>query len=149
MEPPGPLREGRTPRRRIYRVDGPDPIDVHVGAQLRTARLFSGMTLAQTAAAFKVSRQAIDKYERAHMRVSAHMLWQAAYLFKKPIGYFFEGLHQGGNSGLGATRSRIEVELLKAFRSVESRELRMEVVRFLRVAAKTLRKDRAPDQESQ
>jgi len=55
------------------------------------------MTLAQTAAALKVSRQTIDKYERARMRVSAHTLWQDAHLFKKPIGYFFDGLDQGGN----------------------------------------------------
>jgi len=91
----------------------------------------------------QVSRQAIDRYERAQMRVSAYKLWQAAHLFRKPIGYFFEGLHQGGKPQPDATRSRIEVELLEAFRSVESRELRMEVVRFLRVAAKALAKDHA------
>ena len=96
------------------------------------------MTLAQIAPALNVSRQAIDKYERARMRVSAHMLWQAAHLFKKPIGYFFDGLDQGGNPRPRATRSRIEAELLVAFRSVQSRELRMEVVRLLRIAAKVL-----------
>ena len=100
--------------------------------------MFSGMTLAQIAAALNVSRQAIHKYERAHMRVSAHMLWQAAHLFKKPIGYFFDALDQGGNPTPRATRSRIEAELLVAFRSVQSRELRMEVVRLLRIAAKVL-----------
>ena len=100
--------------------------------------MFSGMTLAQIAAALNVSRQAIDKYERARMRVSAHTLWQAAHLFKKPIGYFFDGLDQGGNPRPRATRSRIEAELLVAFRSVQSRELRMEVVRLLRIAAKVL-----------
>jgi transcriptional regulator with XRE-family HTH domain len=108
---------------------------------MRTARTFSGMTLAQTASALNVTRQAIDKYERARMRVSAHTLWQAAHLFKKPIGHFFDRLDQGCNPRRAATRSRIEVELLAAFRSVESRELRMEVVRFLRVAAKALGKD--------
>src|SRR3982074_2037014 len=92
------LLKPRAPRQRIFRVHGPNPIDVHVGAQMRTARLFSGMTLAQIAAALKVSRQAIDRYERAQMRVSACKLWEAAHLFKKPIGYFFEGLQQGANS---------------------------------------------------
>src|SRR5690348_16786653 len=127
VEPPGPGRLGkpRAPRKRIFGVHGPDPIDVHVGAQMRMARMFSGMTLAQIAAALNVSRQAIDRYERAQMRVSAYKLWQAAHLFKKPIGYFFEGLLQGGNPRRGATRSRIELELVAAFRSVQSRELRM------------------------
>ena len=96
------------------------------------------LSFAQIAAALNVSRQAIDKYERARMRVSAHTLWQAAHLFKKPIRYFFDGLDQGGNPTPRATCSRIEVELLVAFRSVQSRELRMEVVRFLRIAAKVL-----------
>ena len=76
--------------------------------------------------------------QRARMRVSAHMLWQAAHLFKKPIGYFFDGLDRGGSPTPRATRSRIEAELLVAFRSVQSREWRMEVVRFLRIAAKVL-----------
>ena len=138
MEPTAPATRARARRQRIYREHGPDPTDVHIGAQLRTARVFSGMTLAQIAAALNVSRQAIDKYERAHMRVSAHMLWQAAHLFKKPIGYFFDGLDQGRNPRQRATRSRIEAELLVAFRSVQSRELRMEVVRLLRIAAKVL-----------
>ena len=106
MEPPGPLRKGRAARRRIFRVHGPDPIDVHVGAQLRAARVFSGMTLAQIAAALKVSPQAIDSYERAHVRVSTQMLWQAAHLFRKLIGYFFDGLDQGGNPTPRATHSR-------------------------------------------
>jgi transcriptional regulator with XRE-family HTH domain len=145
MEPAAPLTKARPSRRRTFIEHGPNPADVHIGAQLRTARLFSGMTLAQTAAVLKVSHQAIDKYERAHMRVSAHMLWQAAHLFRKPIGYFFDGLDQDGNPAPRETHSRIEIELLVAFRSVESRELRMEVVRLLRVAATVL--GNAPDQE--
>src|SRR5947199_7603195 len=116
MEPTAPLTRPRAPRQRTYKEHGPDPTDVHIGAQLRTARIFSGMTLAQIAAALNVSRQAIDKYERAHMRVSAHMLWQAAHLFGKPIGYFFDDLDQGDNPTRRATRSRIEAELLVAFR---------------------------------
>ena len=131
------MTRARAQRQRTFLEHGPDPIDVHIGAQLRTARVFSGMTLAQIAAALNVSRQAIDKYERARMRVSAHTLWQAAHLFKKPIGYFFDGLDQGGNPPR-ATCSRIEAELLVAFRSVQSRELRMEVVRLLRIAARVL-----------
>src|SRR5438552_16430681 len=110
MEPAAPATRARASRQRTYIEHGPDPTDVHIGAQLRTARVFSGMTLAQIAAALNVSRQAIDKYERAHMRVSAHTLWQAAHLFKKPIGYFFDGLNQGGNPTPPATHSRIEVE---------------------------------------
>jgi transcriptional regulator with XRE-family HTH domain len=96
------------------------------------------MTLVQTAAALKVSHQAVGKYERAHMRMSAHMLWRAAHLFRKPIGYFFDGLDQGGNPTPRTTHSGIEIELLVAFRSMQSRELRMEVVRLLRIAAKVL-----------
>src|SRR5258708_32016057 len=109
MEPTAPLTRARAPRQWTYREHGPDPTDVHIGAQLRTARVFSGMTMVQVAAALNVSRQAIDKYERARMRVSAHTLWQAAHLLKKPIGYFFDGLDQGGNPRPRATRSRIEV----------------------------------------
>src|ERR1051326_6250611 len=114
MEPAAPLTRARASRHRTFIEHGPDPTDVHVGAQLKTARVFSGMTLAQIAAALKVSPQAIDSYERARVRISAHTLWQAARLFKKPVGYFFDGLDQGAtnNPTSRETRSRIKAELL-------------------------------------
>jgi transcriptional regulator with XRE-family HTH domain len=60
----------RQRRRKTITEDGPDPVDVHVGARLRQRRTLLGMSQEKLAAAFGVSFQQIQKYERGANRVS-------------------------------------------------------------------------------
>jgi len=64
--------------RRVRSKDGPDPIDVGVGLNLRRVRLARGMSQAELADALGITFQQIQKYERAANRVSASMLVKAA-----------------------------------------------------------------------
>jgi transcriptional regulator with XRE-family HTH domain len=83
-------------RRRTVVIDGPDPIDKHVGGQLRLRRAQIGMTQSELGGKLGLSFQALQKYETGENRISASRLFQLARLLDVPMGYFFEGLDQSG-----------------------------------------------------
>ena len=56
----------------------PNPIDVHVGQQIRKIRLLRGMTQQQLAKQVGVRFQQTQKYESGHNRVSASRLVKIA-----------------------------------------------------------------------
>ena len=58
--------------------DGPDPIDVAVGARIRTRRRATGLSQTQLAEALGITFQQVQKYERGANRVSASMLVKIA-----------------------------------------------------------------------
>jgi transcriptional regulator with XRE-family HTH domain len=78
-------------RHRVVQVDGPDPIDIHVGRRLRELRLQRGISLVELGRRIGVSFQAVQKYESASMRISASTLYRMAQVFAVGPGYFFEG----------------------------------------------------------
>ena len=57
---------------------GPDPIDVAVGARVRIRRRWLGFSQTQLATALGITFQQVQKYERGANRVSASMLVKAA-----------------------------------------------------------------------
>ena len=86
-------------RRRTVIVDGPDPIDMHVGGQLRLRRAQAGMTQQELGGKLGLSFQAVQKYETGENRISASRLFQLACLLEVPLAYFFEGLDETGRGG--------------------------------------------------
>ena len=58
--------------------DGPDPIDIAVGARVRTRRRATGLSQTQLAEALGITFQQVQKYERGANRVSASMLVKIA-----------------------------------------------------------------------
>jgi len=58
--------------------DGPDPIDVAVGARVRIRRRWLGLSQTQLANALGITFQQVQKYERGANRVSASMLVKIA-----------------------------------------------------------------------
>ncbi len=70
----------------------PNPIDLHVGARVRTRRKVAGVSQEQLAAGLKLTFQQVQKYERGANRISASKLYETAGVLKVPIAYFFEGL---------------------------------------------------------
>ena len=79
-------------RRRVVQVDGPDPIDTHVGRRLCEERLLAGLSQAELGRRIGVSFQAVQKYESARMRISASTLYRIAQALGVEPGYFFEGM---------------------------------------------------------
>src|SRR5260221_11752935 len=58
--------------------EGPDPIDVAVGARVRIRRRWLGFSQTQLATALGITFQQVQKYERGANRVSASMLVKIA-----------------------------------------------------------------------
>jgi transcriptional regulator with XRE-family HTH domain len=58
--------------------EGPDPIDVAVGARIRIRRRWLGFSQTQLANALGITFQQVQKYERGANRVSASMLVKIA-----------------------------------------------------------------------
>lgn len=79
-------------RARIATIDGPDPVDVHVGQRIRLRRQLADMSQEQLAKAVGVSFQQIQKYERGLNRVSASRLYDVARVQGVQIGFYFEDM---------------------------------------------------------
>ena len=118
-------------RRRTVREHGPDPVDVHVGKRLRQARLLAGLSQEELGNGIGVSFQAVQKYEQGEIRISASRLFQLAQLLRKSPNYFFEGLATSDVPGI-AMPGRHEIELVRAFRNIQSDELKQLLVRLAR-----------------
>jgi transcriptional regulator with XRE-family HTH domain len=71
---------------------GPDPVDVHVGKQIRLRRRLLGVSQEKLAGALGLTFQQVQKYERGSNRVSASKLYECARALQCPISYFYEGL---------------------------------------------------------
>src|ERR1051325_1744757 len=80
------------PRRYGRGTGVPDPVDVHVGARIRTRRLLVGMNQETLAKALGLTFQQVQKYEGGANRVSASRLSQIAEVLGVPITYFFSNI---------------------------------------------------------
>jgi transcriptional regulator with XRE-family HTH domain len=70
----------------------PNPIDVHVGLQVRLRRKELKISQEKLAEALGLTFQQVQKYERGANRISASKLYEIAHSLRVPIGWFFEGL---------------------------------------------------------
>lgn len=114
-------------KRRTVIVDGPDPIDQHVGGQLRLRRAQSGMTQTELGAKVGLSFQAVQKYETGENRISASRLFQLARILEVPLAYFFEGLDETGRAEDGAASDLTRKEasmVLGAYYGIKDARLR-------------------------
>ncbi|MFV1530583.1 helix-turn-helix transcriptional regulator [Phaeobacter sp. JH20_36] len=67
----------------------PHPIDIHVGKQIRQARLLAGISQQELADAVGIKFQQIQKYETGANRVSASRLWMIANHLEAKTSDFF------------------------------------------------------------
>ena len=66
-----------------------NPVDRHVGEQLRRRRVLLGMSQQKLADALGLVFQQVQKYEKGTNRLGASRLFDAARILDVPIGYFF------------------------------------------------------------
>ena len=100
------------------------------------------MTQQKIAQSLNISFQALQKYERGDIRVSASRLLQLSRLLGQPVAFFFRGLDVP--APLEGARTEIvqaELELLRAFRALADADLRRTVMRFIRSMANTMGSD--------
>lgn len=148
-------REAVQPRRRrkTIAVDGPDPVDVHVGQRLRQRRTLLGMSQEKLASAFGVSFQQVQKYERGANRISASRLHLLTRILDVPVTYFFEGLPSSvQNRPLEVEpdtpdrmTSRETLELVRAYYKITDSAVRKRLVDLARAIGRDTGED--PDED--
>ncbi len=84
-----PKRRGRKRGSSAY-----NPIDVHVGARLRTRRTLLGLSQTVVGDAMGITFQQLYKYESGHNRISASRLFDVSQILDVSIGYFFDEMDQ-------------------------------------------------------
>lgn len=77
-------------KKTITRRQGPDPVDVYVGARLRLRRNLLGLSQEQLGTASSLTFQQIQKYERGANRMGASRLHQLAKILNISVAWFFE-----------------------------------------------------------
>jgi transcriptional regulator with XRE-family HTH domain len=125
----------------------PNPIDVHVGHQIRQRRATLGVSQEQLAGVLGLSFQQVQKYERGVNRVGASRLHDLARALDVPIGYFFEdapGARPGPAGGLRGLREtqqgldedilsrRETLDLVRAFSGITDADVRHRVLELIR-----------------
>src|SRR5471032_2060573 len=86
----------------------PNPIDVHVGLQVRLRRKELKISQEKLAETLGLTFQQVQKYERGSNRISASKLYEIARSLRVSIAWFFEGLsdpQEGRAGGLNGTEA--------------------------------------------
>ncbi len=124
----------RRRRRRTVLRDGPDPVDIHVGARVRERRLSIGMSQSALGEYLRLTFQQIQKYERGTNRLSASKLWTLSNLFKVSVEWFFDGLGEAGK-GQEDVMTRPEARQLARYYSACPASIRNHLRALIRATA--------------
>jgi transcriptional regulator with XRE-family HTH domain len=126
----------------------PNPVDVHVGARIRTRRLLIGMNQETLAKALKLTFQQVQKYEGGANRVSASRLSQIADILGVPISYFFSDLEpDGAEPSLREleTRERMQrpetIELIRSYYAISDPGARRQFLDMVKAVAQLRQSD--------
>ena len=123
----------------------PNPIDVHVGLQVRLRRKELKISQEKLAETLGLTFQQVQKYERGANRISASKLYEIARSLRVSIAWFFEGLSdpQAGrlkDDGGAAAPPHAHnflmtpegIDLANAFPRIEDRQVRRKLVDLIR-----------------
>ena len=127
----------------------PNPIDVHVGAQLRLRRTWLGMSQEKLGDAIGLTFQQVQKYERGVNRIGASRLWELSSILDVPVGFFFDGLPRARDmkrgTGLseapaatydsGGTVNRESLELARAYKRIADTPARRSLFDLIKAIA--------------
>ena len=121
-------------------IKTPNPIDKHVGSRLRMRRAMLGLSQEKLAAAFGLTFQQVQKYEKGVNRMGSSRLQQAAGILGVSVPFFFEGA-PGGHIEGGDTLSPSYIDdfvssedglrLIKAFMRIARPAVRHRIVNLV------------------
>lgn len=134
--------------------DSPNPVDIHVGAKVKTRRITLGLSQEELADAIGLTFQQVQKYERGTNRISASRLFQIAKALKVPIEFFFDGATGGRKvqgfsdnkqAPLGGAPSdlmarRDTLELVRAYTEIEDPALKKQLLMMAKTMGGTRKK---------
>jgi transcriptional regulator with XRE-family HTH domain len=122
----------------------PDPIDVQVGARMRTRRLLIGMNQETVARALGLSFQQVQKYERGANRISASRLSQIAEILGLSISHFFSDLDPDGaepSQHDRKARERLQrpetIELIRSYYAIPDQRTRHQFHEMVKATAQS------------
>jgi transcriptional regulator with XRE-family HTH domain len=132
-------------------VHRPHPVDLYVGSRVRMRRILLGLTQMKLAARIGISFQALQKYEKGVIRVSASRLQRLAETMEIPVSYFFEGADapesaptlRPAHEPRTASDRQLE-ELCAAFLAIRDDELRSSVLHLLQRTVEAIPETRRP-----
>jgi transcriptional regulator with XRE-family HTH domain len=125
----------------------PDPVDVHVGARIRTLRLLLDMNQDALATALGLTFQQVQKYESGANRVSASRLFEIAEVLGVTPEYFFSGLPFDGDSEPSSEDQQLRemmqrpemIDLVRVYYGILDSLLRRQVLEMARMTASSQR----------
>jgi transcriptional regulator with XRE-family HTH domain len=134
----------------------PNPVDIHVGARLKTQRSLKGFSQERLADSIGLTFQQIQKYERGANRVSASRLYQFSKILNVPISYFFDdfrdnsapsyaeyGFAEGDQAGFDIDQTvlakRETLELIRVYYSIPDAKLRKDLMKVLKSMADNMK----------
>jgi transcriptional regulator with XRE-family HTH domain len=132
----------------------PNPVDVHVGLQVRLRRKQLKISQEKLADALGLTFQQVQKYERGSNRISASKLYEIARTLKVSIAWFFEGLGDPAetegadhSAAAQATNSFLMtqdgVDLANLFPKIPERRVRRRLVDLVRAMTEEVAGDEA------
>jgi len=133
------------PRAKHGRGTGvPDPIDVHVGARIRTRRLLAGMNQETLAEKLGLTFQQVQKYESGANRVSASRLAEIADALGVTVSYFFADQPAAGNGSTHQDDERRELirrpetlELIRLYYGIADQDVRGQFLDMVKSVAQS------------
>jgi transcriptional regulator with XRE-family HTH domain len=93
----------------------PNPIDIHVGLQVRLRRKALKISQEKLAGALGLTFQQVQKYERGANRISASKLYEIARALRVSIAWFFEGLSDPAAEPVGDVEAVETAPLARSF----------------------------------
>lgn len=123
---------------------GPNPIDVHVGGQVRARRILLGMSQEKLADGLGITFQQVQKYERGANRISASRLFNMAQILDVAVSYFYDGVEShlnghairplpvAGEFPENLMNSKETLNLLRHYYSIKDADLRMKFTELLK-----------------
>ena len=142
-----PKKGGRQKR------NGPNPVDVHVGARVRLRRTLLGMTQEKLSRAIGLTFQQVQKYERGANRIGASRLYELSQVLDVPVSFFFDDLNireNGVATLVGGLREdvpppfegdpmakRETLRLVRAYYQIKNPALRKQILDLTRSLAET------------
>ncbi len=146
-------RKKRIVRRKVS-VDGPRPVDVHVGCRLRLRRTLLGISQEKLAESVNLTFQQIQKYERGANRMGASRLYELSGILDVPIAYFFDDMPKDVQNSKGTfaqgmsdqAQSKMDVdpltrretlELVRAYYKITNATVRKRLYELVRSIGKS------------
>ena len=86
------MSAGKKGRRGRIPMGDPNPVDIHVGAQVRLRRNQNSMSQEKLGDAVGLTFQQIQKYERGANRIGASRLFEFSKILDVPIAFFFDDI---------------------------------------------------------